>query len=95
MTGRHRILPPVPASEFPRMFLLNRMIDHSGQSGLGTVALGTVFSDGLTVLRWRGHYTGIHQIEIYNSTDHMLTVHGHHGGTELIWLTRDTINRMP
>jgi hypothetical protein len=60
MSGRHRILPPVPASEHPRTFLLDRLIDHSGQSGLGTVALGAVFSNGLTVARWRGHYTDIH-----------------------------------
>ncbi len=82
------VLPPLVVTDLPKTFLLNRRVDHSGQSGVGVVAIGVTFPDGLTVARWRGHYSGINQLEIFQHPDQLIAVHGHGGASDLIWLTR-------
>lgn len=65
-----------------RLFVLRRTNDVSGVSGLGDVAEGVTFSDGTTVLRWlrAGGSTAV-----YDSLEHMEAIHGHDGGTAVVW----------
>lgn len=66
-----------------RRFQLQRDVDVSGISGVGTVADGVVFSDGVTVVRWRGErqstvvWPGIEDVE---------AIHGHGGATRIVWV---------
>jgi hypothetical protein len=77
-------------TDLPKTFLLDRRVDHSGLSGIGVVAIGVAYPDGLTVARWRGEYSGINQLEIFPSPEQLLAVHGHSGTTEIRWLSRPT-----
>ena len=61
-----------------RTFHLIRNEDVSGVSGVGVVAEGVVFSDGVTVLRWK---TMQGSTAIYSSVEHLLAIHGHGGAT--------------
>ncbi|MFF2922746.1 hypothetical protein ACFVTP_10135 [Streptomyces celluloflavus] len=65
-------------ARFPRPFILRRTIDHTGVSGAGDVAEGVLFSDGTTVIRWRGQYAST---VTWASLDDALAVHGHDGAT--------------
>ena len=85
--GELRVPAPV-VTDLPKMFLLDRRVDHSGLSGVGVVATGVVFPDGLTVARWRGCNSGVEQLEIFGTPDQLLAVHGHNGGTTIRWLPR-------
>ena len=85
--GELRVPAPV-VTDLPKMFLLDRRVDHSGLSGVGVVATGVVFPDGLTVARWRGCNSGVEQLEIFGTPDQLLAVHGHSGGTTIRWLPR-------
>lgn len=68
-----------------RRFELHRDADVSGVSGLGVVAEGIQFSDGIVALRWTStwptsvvfHDRGIEAVE---------AVHGHGGRTRIVWL---------
>lgn len=66
-----------------RRFKLLRHVDHSGVSGTGLVAEGVVFGDGKAVVHWRGPYASI---VVWDNIEHAIEVHGHGGGTELVWL---------
>lgn len=69
----------------PRRFLLVRDVDETGISGVGIVAEGLRFTDGVVVLRWTGAYPtsvvfhdrGVESVE---------AVHGHNGKTRIEWL---------
>lgn len=69
-------------------FELHRAQDLTGVSGVGVVADGVVFPDGVVALRWRGgfptsvvfHDRGIVGVE---------AVHGHGGATRIVWLDRE------
>jgi hypothetical protein len=68
-----------------RRFELHRDIDETGVSGVGIVAEGVCFSDGVVALRWRGdwptsvvfHDRGMEAVE---------AVHGHGGKTRIVWV---------
>jgi hypothetical protein len=68
-----------------RRFILVRDEDETGISGVGTVAEGLVFSDGVVALRWRSawptsvvfHDRGMDAVE---------AIHGHNGKTRIVWL---------
>lgn len=68
-----------------RRFELHRNEDVSGVSGLGVVAEGIEFSDGIVAIRWTSawptsvvfHDRGIDAVE---------AVHGHGGRTRIVWL---------
>jgi hypothetical protein len=68
-----------------RRFVLERDDDVSGVSGLGIVAEGVVFFDGVVALRWTSawptsvvfHDRGMEAVE---------AVHGHNGKTRIVWL---------
>ncbi len=65
-----------------RRFNLNRIEDETGTSGTGIVAEGVRFTDGTTVLRW---LSTTPSTVIYQSFEHMKSVHSHDGKTEVIW----------
>jgi hypothetical protein len=63
-----------------RRFLLIRKRDTTGISGTGVVAEGTVFTDGLSVIRWlREPYA----MGVYSTLKDVIAVHGHGGDTQL------------
>ena len=71
-----------------RPFQLWRAEDVTGVSGVGIVAEGVEFSDGVVALRWRGkwptsvvfHDKGIKSVE---------KIHGHDGKTTVVWVGDD------
>jgi hypothetical protein len=67
-----------------RNFILQRDVDVSGVSGVGTVADGCVFPDGTTVIRWRT--TPHASTVVWASVEHAIQVHGHGGATRFVWL---------
>jgi hypothetical protein len=61
-----------------RTFVLRRIIDEGGASGLGEVLDGVIFPDGATVVKWRksrsfGH--GISNLAIFSSFEDFRAVH--------------------
>ncbi len=66
-----------------RRFRLNRNYDVSGISGIGIIAEGIQFSDGQVILRWQ---TTTATTEVSNNIDELMTIHGHEGSTEVVWL---------
>jgi hypothetical protein len=66
-----------------RRFELHRDIDHTGISGTGVVAEGVQFSDGFTVLRWRGIHAST---VVWESLTDAAEVHGHNGATRFIFV---------
>lgn len=74
--------------ELPRLFALRRHLDLGGVSGTGLVAYGTLYPPaGAVTLCWLGRTTGHPSIGVYDSVTAVKTIHGHHGYTELIWLS--------
>jgi hypothetical protein len=67
----------------PRRFFLQRAEDLSGVSGLGRVAYGVQFPDGIVVLRWKGE---VRCTAVYSSIDDLITIHGHEGRTVAVWI---------
>ncbi len=65
-----------------KTFNLVRTQDVSGISGVGVVGEGCVFHDGKVVLHWFG---SVHSIEIHDSLEDLLTIHGHGGLTTVEW----------
>lgn len=70
-----------------RRFELVRSEDPTGVSGVGVIADGVMFGDGVVVLRWRPLHDG-HQSStaIWPGVEDMLKVHGHDGKTEIEWI---------
>ncbi len=72
----------------PRMFALWRHHDVSGISGTGVVAYGTQYPpSGAVTLAWLGHTSGHRSIAIYDGIAAVRAIHGHHGQTEIVWIT--------
>jgi hypothetical protein len=69
-----------------RRFVLRRVEDETGLSGLGDVAWGIEFPDGKVVTRWAGETTDVRQTCVWDSISHVEIVHGHNGKTEIVWL---------
>lgn len=65
-----------------RRFLLRRVEDVSGVSGVGDVAEGVLFSTGKAVLQW---ITEFKSVAVYDSLDELMRIHGHDGRTVLVW----------
>ena len=63
----------------PRTFEMRRIIDVSGISGVGVVAVGVVFPDGKTVIQWRGDPPSV---VVWDHFSDAVAVHGHGGATE-------------
>jgi hypothetical protein len=71
----------------PRRFVLNRQVDHSGISGVGLVAWGVQFPDGVCALHWA---TEFRSATVFGSFADLLAIHGHKGDTRLDWLDEPT-----
>ncbi len=69
--------------EHCRPFYLLRQEDTSGVSGLGIVADGVTFPDGVTVLHWRADGGST---TFYASLEGLESVHGHSGRTKIIFI---------
>lgn len=65
-----------------RRFKVYRSEDVSGVSGTGVVAEGVEFSNGKVAVSWLGELTSI---EIHDSIDNFVTIHGHGGRTNVVW----------
>lgn len=75
---------PGPERTKMKRFLLNRLEDSTGVSGIGVIAEGVMFSDGRVVTRW---ITGVaQQTCVWDSLEDMKKVHGHNGQTEIVWM---------
>lgn len=66
-----------------RLFYLLRLEDETGISGVGRVAEGVCFSDGVCVLRW---LTMNGSTAVYDSAADLEAIHGHGGKTVLEWV---------
>ncbi len=58
-----------------RTFEVIRREDESGISGTGAVAEGTIFSDGICVLRWTAPSSPSHSTAVFNSFSDFLMIH--------------------
>lgn len=83
---RHRENAPLTA--LPRVFILQREIDSTGISGVGVVAWGVEFPDGVCAVRWTAqwptsvvfHERGMASIE---------AIHGHVGQTKITYIDEE------
>jgi hypothetical protein len=66
-----------------RRFQLARDVDVSGVSGVGIVADGVVFPDGVSVIRWRGERRST---VVWPSVEDVEAIHGHNGATRIEWV---------
>ncbi len=84
---RTRKTQPVPtgtaSSVKLRRFVLERHEDVSGTSGLGTVAEGTMFSNGQAVVHF---ISQMESINVYANMTVVEALHGHDGRTSVRWL---------
>jgi hypothetical protein len=67
----------------PRRFVLNRIEDDSGISGVGLVAQGVEFADGRVALRWLTEFAST---AVYDSMVDVQAIHGHNGHTRVDWI---------
>lgn len=63
-------------------FYLLRHEDANGISGTGVVALGSQFPNGKIVFQWVTYRSSM---EIYESMENLVEIHGHEGRTEVIF----------
>ena len=66
-----------------KRFRLRRIEDATGVSGVGYVAEGVQFTDGTVAMRWLTEYRST---AIYDSIFDIEKIHGHDGGTQVVWL---------
>lgn len=66
-----------------RRFVLEREEDISGNSGTGTVAEGTMFSNGQAVVHFISQWESIN---VYANMTVVEALHGHGGRTRVRWL---------
>lgn len=72
-----------------RRFVLERILDLTGVSGVGAVALGCVFPSGRVVTQWRETAeVGPGSIAVYDSLDQVVAIHGHDGSTVIRFIDR-------
>lgn len=63
-------------------FYLLRHEDANGLSGTGVVAVGCQFPNGRIVFQWVTYRSSM---EIYDSLENLIEIHGHEGKTEVIF----------
>lgn len=66
-----------------KRFVLNRLVDATGISGVGIVAEGIQFSNGKCALTW---LTLVTSVALYESIEDLIAIHGHDGSTQIEWL---------
>lgn len=69
-----------------RRFIMCRLKDESGVSGEGLIAEGTKFSSGKCVISWT---SDVHSVEVYDSIDEIVRIHGHEGKTRIVWIDKE------
>ena len=85
MAKKTESAPPLPSTKM-RRFLLHRLADPSGVSGTGYVAEGVEWTDGRVDLRW----LTAHKTEsTFPNIKTLVTLHGHEGQTQLVWIDPD------
>lgn len=67
-----------------KRFVLQRLEDETGVSGIGIVAEGVQFTNGTCVLIWLTEIRSI--AAIYESIDIVNKLHGHDGKTFIEWI---------
>ncbi len=58
-----------------RTFTVVREQDESGVSGVGTVAEGTIYSDGSCTVRWMAPESPAHSTSFFNSISEFVMIH--------------------
>lgn len=77
----------------PRAFILQRDIDESGVSGVGVVAWGVEFPDGVCALRWTSQWpTSVVFHE--RGMESIKAVHGHDGKTRVIFMLDEEFEKV-
>lgn len=66
-----------------KRFILERVADPSGVSGIGDIAEGVQFTNGKCVLGW---LTITASVAVYDSIEALIEVHGHAGNTLVRWI---------
>jgi hypothetical protein len=69
-----------------RRFILERIEDVSGTSGVGVVAEGVEWSNGWVSLHWLSQ---LGCLGMYENVKVMLEVHGHGGCTKVKWVDNE------
>lgn len=69
-----------------RRFMLNRIVDMTGVSGTGVVAVGAEFPSGRCVMEWLPGKAGVRPFNIYQDTAEIEAVNGHDGATVIEWM---------
>ena len=68
-----------------RRFVLQRHEDATGVSGIGLVAEGIEFTDGIVVMKWI--VGDFRSMTIWNQgIEAVIQIHGHDGRTEVVWI---------
>jgi len=68
-----------------RRFVLERVEDATGVSGVGIVAAGVELPSGRCVTQWRADdEIGHGSLVVYEDIDQVLAIHGHQGRTRVI-----------
>ena len=80
------------ASASVRPFYLHRIVDASGVSGTGIVAVGAVLPSGKAILEWRSRWK---TVTVFESVDQIVHIHGHGGRTQLHWGDPPAEPRLP
>lgn len=70
-----------------RRFILKRIEDVHGKSGVGVVAEGCEFENGSVALTWMSsHWSGTW----FNSVHELKRIHSHGGKTKIVWVDEPT-----
>lgn len=75
-----------------KRFLLKRVIDSSGVSGVGYVAFGICMPSGKVIIEW---LTETSSEAIYSSLEDCVAVHGHSGNTVIEWIDGCDLKLIP
>lgn len=79
-----REVNPLTASRV-RTFKLMREEDETGISGVGAVAEGVEFSNGMCAMCW---LTAMHSVAVYPNIRQLEAIHGHNGRTTVVYDNR-------
>jgi hypothetical protein len=82
------LLSAAQISKVPRLWSETK--PAGAVSGVGTVAVGAVFSSGKVVLEWIGADSSF---EILDGLDHVERIHGHGGRTRIAFAIMRSVSR--
>ncbi len=73
----------MPNKPNARRFQLHRDEDETGISGVGIVAEGVQFTNGMCALSWLSPYACVN---VYTCLKNVEDLHGHNGKTRVVWV---------